>query len=153
MASVFKRSKDRNRRDARWAIAWYDESSQRRTKLAFTDKAASERLARKLDDEARARREGLVDPAAERLRTHGQRPISEHVADYEKHLAGKGGTQRHVAATIGMIRRAIQACGWTTLTDMDALQLSGHLRRLADSGRSPRTVNWHRTALRRTGCW
>ncbi len=130
-----------------------DEHGRRRTRLAYTDKTSSQRLARRLEDDARARRDGLVDPAAERLRTHGQRPIGEQVSDYEQHLVGKGSTQRHVAATIGMICRAIQACGWTTIADIDALQLSGYQRRLTDAGRSPRTVNWHRAALRGFARW
>ncbi len=57
MASVFKKSRDRNRKGASWYIAYHD-GTRRRTVKGYTDKAATEALARKLETDADLRRAG-----------------------------------------------------------------------------------------------
>ena len=72
MPTVYKRKADRNRRDTRWMIAWNDETGRRRTRKAYTDKVLSERLARRLEDEARARRDGTAHREARKKQRPGR---------------------------------------------------------------------------------
>ncbi len=99
MPTVYKTASDRTKKSARWMVAWTDELGHRRTRRGYTDKALSERLARQLEDAARARREGTIDAAAERMADHSRRPLADHVADYRVYLAAKGSTEEHVDLT------------------------------------------------------
>ena len=74
MASVFKRTRDRQRKGASWYIAYADENGIRRTVKGCPDKAATEAMARKLESEAELRRRGVIDPKADAYATHEARP-------------------------------------------------------------------------------
>lgn len=62
MASVFKRKRDRLRKNSSWFIAYSDENNVRRTVKGCPDKAATEAVARTLESEAELRRRGVIDP-------------------------------------------------------------------------------------------
>ena len=109
MPTVYKTASDRTKKSARWMVAWTDELGHRRTRRGYTDKALSERLARQLEDAARARREGTIDAAAERMADHSRRPLADHVADYRVYLAAKGSTEEHVDLTEARIEQAVRA--------------------------------------------
>jgi hypothetical protein len=65
MASVYKRKSDG--KSATYFIGYTDAYGKRRTKKGFTDKRSTIELAAALERKAMLRREGLVDPTAERL--------------------------------------------------------------------------------------
>jgi hypothetical protein len=67
MASVYKRGRDEKERHSPWWISYEDENGKRRTVKGYTEKRATETLAAKLEDEARMRRDGLVDTDQEKL--------------------------------------------------------------------------------------
>ncbi len=67
MASVFKKKRDRSRKNACWFIAYQDENGVRRTVKGCTDKAATQRVAAKLETEAELRRRGIIDPQERHL--------------------------------------------------------------------------------------
>ncbi len=56
----------------------------RRVKVATrcADRDAAQQLANELEAQAMYRREGLIDPTAERLANEGRRTIAEHVAEF-----------------------------------------------------------------------
>lgn len=66
MASIFKRSQDRRRKDMPYLISYNDESGKRRTVTGCTDLAATREIANHLASEARLRRRGVIDRAKER---------------------------------------------------------------------------------------
>jgi hypothetical protein len=53
MASLYKWIRDQQKKHAPWYIAYRDRAGKRRTVKGFTDKALTEKLAMKLETEAR----------------------------------------------------------------------------------------------------
>ena len=90
MASVYKKASDKGNRRAAWYFSYVDETGKRRQRRGFTDKAATEKLAIKLEEEARMVREGIRESSPE----HEQLKVQPQVEAYLKHLL-----QRDVSAT------------------------------------------------------
>src|SRR4029450_12510148 len=86
----------------RFYVEYTDASGERRRVPGFPEKDATLQLAAKLEREAALEASGLVDPLAAQRR----RPLKEHLDDYERFLASKGSTPKHVLQT----RRRIDAC-------------------------------------------
>ena len=125
MASIYKRSRDKNRRRSHWYLSYYDENGKRRTKKGFTDRRATEELAENLEHHVRRRREGLVDPDEERRRDARVGSIEDHLTAFENGL-GKN-TSKHVRLTMSRVRKIINGCEMKTLTDMTALAVEAFL--------------------------
>ena len=153
MPTVYKTASDRTKKNIRWMVAWTDELGHRRTRRGYTDKSLSERLARQLEDAARARREGTIDAAAERMGDHSRRPLADHIADYRVYLVAKGSTEAHVDLTEARIEQAGQNAGWKTIADIDAATLSLHVERVRANGRGHATINHHLRAVKGFTRW
>ena len=153
MPTVYKTAADRTKKSVRWMVAWTDEFGKRRTRRGYTDKALSERLARQLEDASRARREGTIDVAAERMADHSRRPLADHVADYRTFLTAKGNTEEHVDLTEGRIKKAAANAGWKTIADIDAATLSLHVEMVRKQGRGHATINHHLRAVKGFTRW
>ncbi|MBA3312924.1 MAG: hypothetical protein H0T47_06485, partial [Planctomycetaceae bacterium] len=95
MASVYKRAQDKGKKRAPWYIGYTDHTGKRSTAKGFTDKGETERLAAKLEEEARLVREGLLEPKATR-RASKKRPLTEHLTDFEKHLRNRAVSEKQV---------------------------------------------------------
>ncbi len=153
MPTVYKTASDRTKKSARWMVAWTDEFGNRRTRRGYTDRALSERLARQLEDAARARRDGTIDAAAERMAAHSRRSLADHVADYRTFLTAKGNTAEHTDLTEARIEQAGQNAGWKTIADIDAATLSLHVERVRANGRGHATINHHLRAVKGFTRW
>lgn len=78
MATVFKRGGKKNR-DGYYYVAWRDHNGKRRTRCTkTTDKAAAERIAKKLETDAALRRDREIDPALDAISQQAHRPVMEH---------------------------------------------------------------------------
>lgn len=85
------------RRDGKWKYlgSFVDENGRQRTRTTgTTDKRSAEGILRKWETDAALRRQGLVDPLAEKIRDEGAKPIGEQLAEYRAMLDAK----RRVAA-------------------------------------------------------
>lgn len=154
MASVFKRKSDRIRKGSRWSIAYTNDAGRRCTRKAYTDKAESLRLANRLEDDAAKIRTGIIDVAEQQRAEHAKRAIPEHVDQYRAYLESKGGNSKHIRQTIAAIDRAIQSCGWNSIRDIAAVDMTEHLNRLREvDDLSSRSVNRHRGAVRSFATW
>lgn len=124
MASIYKRTEDGDKRKSCWYVAYTDENGDRHTKKGFTDKALTEQLKAKLEQEVMLKRRGLIDPAAERLAEKKRQPIDQHVEAYKKALTSKKSTLKHVGLTLSRVQKVIDGCGFETLGDIreDAVQ-------------------------------
>ena len=80
MASVFKKSRDKDKKNMPWWVEYVDHNGVRAYAKGFTDKGLTEQLAAKLEKEVMLRKRGMIDPAQERLRSIKQAPIAEHMA-------------------------------------------------------------------------
>lgn len=118
MASIYKRGEDGPKKKAHWYIAFTDHTGQRRTRKGFTDKALTEQLAAKLEQEVMLRKRGLIDPAAEEVADQKKLAIGIHLEAYEKSLKGRKTTGKHVGLTLSRVRKVIDGCGIETLADI-----------------------------------
>ncbi len=154
MASVYKPKKDKNNRSARWHYKYKDEHGKWKAGRGFTDKQETLDLARRLETEAKKRRDGLVDDRDLRLAEHRRMPIQDHIGAYEAALRAKGSSSDHIKQTIAYVEAARTDLGWKTLVDLSAECVQGWLAELRDSrGISARTLNARRTALRGFTRW
>lgn len=160
MPRVWKRSKHKGRKDQPYSVTWTDWVSvqgtwvsKERSQTAFSDARESMALGIKLEDQARRRKFGLVDEAAERSATEGRRPLAEHIEQFRTHLEAKGNTAQHTRETITLVSTSAEACGWRTLPDISAASLSTYLKQRADGGISARTINKTRGAVRSFSRW
>jgi integrase len=153
MPSIYKKGRDK-RRYATWYIGYVDHTGKRRTVKGFTDKSLTERLAAKLSDEARARREGLIDPQQENLERWRRAPIEDHLSDFESELRRRRTTAKHVTTTMGRVRKIIKGCGISTLAQMTAEAVERFLgTRLEEPGFGHRTHNHYAQAIEQFGSW
>jgi integrase len=147
MASVFKRGKT-------YHAAFIAADGKWRSRSTRTgDKAVAERIARKWEADAALRRDGVIDPTMESMANAGKRAIAEHLAEYESHLRSKGNSADYLKQAPAMIRKAIDACGWKAIADVSAARFTQHLNGMKAAGKSARTVNAHRMAVRGFTRW
>ncbi|MFM7318334.1 MAG: hypothetical protein ACKO5E_15430 [bacterium] len=67
MASIFKKSRDKGKKNRPWWIEYVDADGKRAYAKGFTDKGLTEQLAAKLETEVMLRQRGMIDPEQERL--------------------------------------------------------------------------------------
>lgn len=116
------------------------------------DKASSLALLKRLQrDEDDKRGRGVTRQDEQR-----QRPVNEHVDDYEAYLTAKGNTPQHVLETISDCRKLLKVTGTKTVADLDGQRI---LRTLSD-WRSRRknpigvnTSNHYLTAIKSFSRW
>jgi len=77
----------------------------------YSDKAATEQLASKLERQKAQGEQGLTDPYA----VHRKRPLAEHVADWITELRQLGRDDIYIGLCKFRMGRLIQDCGWKTL--------------------------------------
>src|SRR5947208_366856 len=118
MASVYKPKSDRKRKGARWMIAYTEDTGRRRTVRGYTDKAATERLAAKLESEAAQRRDGLIDPRDEAYRRNESKPLVDHLSDWHADLANRGNTAKHADLSRSRVARLLDIAGAKRITDL-----------------------------------
>jgi site-specific recombinase XerD len=142
MASIYKLGRDKKKKHALYWISYFDHNGKRQMKKGFTDKALTEQLAAKLENEVLLRQSGMVDSQQEEFAKRKRSGIAEHMDDFEKSLARKKNTAKHVRITIRRVQRIVDGCAFKTLGDIkaDAVeQFLDELRREMDLGH--RTLN------------
>ncbi len=149
MASVYKKASDKGNRRAAWYFSYVDETGKRRQRRGFTDKAATEKLAMKLEEEARMVREGIRESSPE----HEQLKVQLQLEAYLKHLL-----QRDVSATqvINLrlrIEKVIEGCEIRLVTDIEAQAVENYLAKRREEGTSKQTSNHYRQAMHQFCRW
>lgn len=137
MASARKRSA----KDKRFVAYYTDRANVRRQKLGFESKSATEQLARKLEDDERKIREGLVVPAEETRKAADRTPIAAHIEDYRAILAAKDNDPKHCAAIASALRRLLAATEARSVGEITKNNVLLALKAWKDRGRSARTLN------------
>ena len=151
MATIYKRNRDKGKKRAPWYIGYRDHKGKWRYKRAFTDKAASEKLAAKLEEEARKVREGLLPASA--IENGKELSIDDVLRAFDRHLASKDVSDQHQYEVVSKIRRVAQGTGITTLAELEAERIENFLALLRGEGLSKRTSNHYVKALRQFATW
>ena len=107
MATIYKRTRDKGKKNVVYWIQYLDHAGRRRTKRGFSDKGLTEQLAGRLENEAMLRRQGLIDPDEERASEWKSTPLSDHLSAFEKSLGRKDNTPKHVRLTMSRVRRIV----------------------------------------------
>jgi integrase len=155
MASIYRRKKG-----GCFYITYQARPGERHTVKGCKERAATEALARKLEADAMLRREGVIDTAVEKLSQWEAMPLEDHLKAFEARMRGKGCTEGHVKRTLSFIGDFIEACGFTTPSNLDATKVVDYildLRRGSEKEkRKPlgaRTINARLTALKSLTRW
>jgi integrase/recombinase XerD len=154
MPGAYKRASDRARGKAgKWTIWYIAEDGRKRERAGFTDKARSVDEAIRLEAEARKIRDGVVDPRQEKRRHASLRSAGAHVGDYRGHLIAKGGTPKHAGHVAGVLNRLLDLAGVATIADLAPDRIQEALGLMRDRGKSARTCNHARGAVRAFARW
>jgi site-specific recombinase XerD len=152
MASIYRRSRDKGKKNRPYVIQYFDHEGKRRIAKGFTDKGLTEQLAAKLENEVLLRRRGMIDPVQERLLAIRQSPIGEHLAAFERSLSNS--TPKHRKLTMTRVRRLVEASGSRTIGDLDAEKVEEALKAIrAEEDLGARTYNHYLQAVDEFGKW
>ncbi len=152
MASIFKKSRDKGKKNRSWWIEYVDADGSRAYAKGFTDKGLTEQLAAKLETEVLLRRRGMIDPEQERLLAIKQSVVQSHLEMFERAIDNN--TPKHRKLTMTRIRRLIDRCGIETIGQLNAekvVHALKDLRKAEDLG--ARTYNHYLQAMEEVGTW
>jgi len=151
MASVYKRKSAG--RSGKWTIKYTDEHGRWRTRTGFTDKDATQRLANKLEADAKLRREGVVDGRLADINAQAALPVESHLADYAAKLKAADRSPKHVATTVGYIHSIAESAEWGSVGAITADDVHRYAGDLRDRGCGSRTVGAYITAIKGFTKW
>jgi integrase len=154
VAFVRKRPSDEARGKAgKWTCYYVGVDLRRKSRAGFTDRASSERLANRLEEEARQIREGMLDPRERTRREAGLRSVADHAEDYRLALLAKGGTATHAKRTKSEIVRLLEDAAVASVADLPSDRIQATLGRWKAKGRSARTCNSALAAVKAFARW
>lgn len=146
MAAVFKRGRDKSKKNKCYVIQYWDHEGKRQFAKGFTDKALTEQLAAKIESEVMLRKRGMIDPEQEKYAAQKKTPITDHLEAFEKSL-GKN-NPKHVTLTMSRIRRVVKQCEFRSLADISSEAVENVLSEmLADEEIGHRTYNHYIQAI------
>jgi integrase len=115
---------------------WYWQNHGKREPLSESKETARSMLAVKVGEAERAS-VGLED----RFREHRDRPLTEHLEEFGRFLAGKGNVAEHVQRTVSQCRAVLAGCQFDRAGDLresDVIDFLARLRAPADVSLDPR---------------
>jgi hypothetical protein len=137
----------------RYTVVYTDETTRRRTVTAYTDKAASERLAHKLEDRGRQRRDGLIDAKAEAFATQERRPLTEHLDEWFSALVARGNTERYANGRRAQAQAVIESRKARRISDLVPSRVQAAIKARIDAGCSLRTANAYLSSIKGFSRW
>jgi len=154
VASIYKKGRDKKKKHAPWYIDYFDHTGERKTVKGFTDKSKTEQLAAKLEHEAHLRRMGMIDPEQEEFAKRKRSDIEDQLKEFEKSLARRRTTAKHVGLTMGRVRRVVEGCEFKTLGDISAEAVECYLAELREEKNfGHRTYNHYVQAFEQFCSW
>jgi integrase len=101
----------------------------RRVKLS-ANKTAAQQMLNELVRRAELEKAGVRDPFAD----HRKRPLTDHLADWERSLLAGGAGPKHVRQTAACARKLIAGCGFVLPADLSASRVQSFLAGLRSGG-------------------
>ena len=134
MASIFKRKQDKGNPRAAYYIDYFDHKKKRRRKKGFPDKALTQRLAARLENDVMLRLRGLIDPMKEEATNRKNSAIEEYILEFEKSISRGDNTKKHVKQTVNRIRRLVSEADIKAPADIDFMTVETVMREMVESG-------------------
>jgi integrase len=148
--TTYKDRKGRTREAAKWYVEWTDHRDTVRRLPGFPSKAATEELGRNLERLTAYHRAtgGQTDPALWRWLTElppsiraglvrlgllsservaANKPLSEHLKEFEAGLRTKGATAKHAALVSSRAKRLIDGCKFGHMGQVSGSRVLAHL--------------------------
>ncbi len=147
MASIFKRTKYRKRKDRPWMIAYTDENGHRQVVRGSPDKAVTREIAQALEDKVRKFKNGVITVADDRYVVQGDRPLALHVKEYLDHCRHVGMSKGTLGLKETHVESMILATEAKRLSDLEPIVVEKFLQGLKTDGKSARTVNHYRADI------
>jgi integrase len=113
MATVTRKVKG-----GKWYAIFADQHGKQKWKTGYTDKAETQRLADRLEDEARKIRLGDIDPQHEARKIERAKGIRDHLTQYRISLEAAGRDRNHVSYTIKDIEQFIDFAAVTNAANV-----------------------------------
>lgn len=146
MASVYKKTRDKGKKNRPWYVNYTDHLGKRRTLKGFTDRRATEQMAAKLEHDVMLRKRGLIDPARERELEIQSSDLEKHLKDYEKSLSDN--SPKHIKLTMGRVRRIIAGCNFLAVSDLNPDSVVAYLQEIRTKNNlGRRTYNHYLQAI------
>jgi len=137
-----------------YTAQYFDENGKRpKVPTGCHDKAEAQRYANHLENEARKRRTGQIDPKQERYAKEARRPLSEHIEEFRGYLSAKDNTQDHVHRTCRHIERITEACHTEKIGDLTGAGVLRVIGGLRDSEMGLRTCNAYLRSIKSFARW
>lgn len=147
MPTIYRRKGNDGKPLKAWYFSYRNAEGKRIVRKGFTDKASTESLAKRMEDQERKIRTGLLSSQEIEGETLRSAPVRDVVERYRNHLERKGGTHRHIRQTINAINNIFGRSSIPSLARMDGGKLLEVLGEIARD-RSPRTANYYRGVLK-----
>lgn len=159
MASLLKvhysdKKTGRRRRSRHWYGQYTDENGKIiRKSLRVTDKKLAQVILGQFVRKVELARAGIIDP----FEAHQERPLAEHVADWEACLRASGTSDHQVRQATRCVRRVCAGCKFDRLADVSASAIQVFVARLRHGNDrdalSIRTRNFYLQMVRQFFRW
>lgn len=134
----------------KWYIQYKDADGSWQRVPGYTDKDATLQFAAELERKAERRQSGLSDPFDD----HRVRKLSDHLADFRRHLQAKADSEKHVEQTCNRIDRLLHGCGFARWSDISPSLLTGWLADRRTGGEiGVKTSNYYLAAFKEFCTW
>ena len=134
-----------------WRGEYRDYSGILRTVKLNANKQASRQMLAELERKAAQQKAGLLSPFEE----HAQRPLLEHLAEFEQSLIDADNTEAHCKLVAARARKVIENTGFRFIRDISASKVQRCLADLKKAGKkkSQQTINHYLGAIKQFTRW
>jgi integrase len=149
MASVFKRSNEKDQRNSVWIVNYRDSKGRRRQCRGFTDKQASIQLGIKLEEDARKIRLGLMEDISPQHSAN----LTDLIEDYLRHLEQRDVSRTQTDNLRVRLSKTIVACKFQIPKEIEAQPIEDYLAKRRKQGLGKQTSNHYRQAMHQFCRW
>jgi len=136
-----------------WYYRLTDADGKRVMRKGCTDKRETERMAAAAGIEAAKVKTGQITPKDLAYRDHEIRPLAEHLEDWKRCVAAKGGTKKHPEVSCSRTRKVFELAKVRRISDLSHSKVMDAVQSLRDEGLSTDTINHHIRAVKGFSRW
>src|SRR5262245_28325499 len=115
----------------KWWGRFRDASGREKRVPLATDRTAAQAMLNELVRRAEREKVGIIEPTDE----HRKRPISKHLADYERYLGSKQNAPRYVELAVARVKALVAGCKFRTIADFSPSKITNWLRDQREAGK------------------
>jgi integrase len=136
-----------------WFFRYTDEHGDRKERRGHWDLATTKAIAAAVEADVSEIKAGYVDAKDLACAKHEARPILEHLEDFRRYLAGKGGSGRHPKVTFSRAKRVVELMKARRISGLSLSAAVDAIQALRASDKSQETINHHVRAVKGFSRW